>query len=88
MTIVLGHTASSTTGYDRNTLGNIALIFLVYTGEEAPLSDGCIEPSKPPSELRQEPYPLPKDFVWSTVDIKNDEEVGRISRVRRSWKTG
>ncbi|KIP09479.1 hypothetical protein PHLGIDRAFT_67433 [Phlebiopsis gigantea 11061_1 CR5-6] len=47
-------------------------------GEEAPSSDGYIEPSRPSSELRQEPYPLPKDFVWSTVDVTNDEELREL----------
>ncbi|KAJ7050605.1 hypothetical protein C8F01DRAFT_1263870 [Mycena amicta] len=38
-------------------------------GEGPPLDDGYIEPPKPREELRQEPYPLPKDFEWTTVDI-------------------
>lgn len=82
MTTVLGDTASSSVRYDRNTSVNIALIYVVCPGEEAPSSDGYIEPSRPSSELRQEPYPLPKDFVWSTVDVTNDEEVSRIPHTR------
>lgn len=44
-------------------------------GEEPPLADGYIEPSKPAHEVRQEPYPLPKEFEWSTVDITDDVQV-------------
>ncbi|KAH9483926.1 Glycylpeptide N-tetradecanoyltransferase [Psilocybe cubensis] len=40
-------------------------------GEGPPTEDGFIEPSKPREEVRQEPYPLPKDFEWSTLDIKD-----------------
>ncbi|KAJ6507349.1 N-myristoyl transferase [Mycena vitilis] len=40
-------------------------------GEGPPLEDGYIEPWKPREEVRQEPYPLPKDFEWSTVDISD-----------------
>ncbi|KAJ7243575.1 Myristoyl-CoA:protein N-myristoyltransferase, N-terminal domain-containing protein [Mycena haematopus] len=38
-------------------------------GDEPPLEDGPIEPSKPREEVRQEAYPLPNDFEWTTVDI-------------------
>ncbi|KAF7366922.1 Glycylpeptide N-tetradecanoyltransferase [Mycena sanguinolenta] len=38
-------------------------------GDEPPLEDGWIEPSKPREEVRQEPYPLPNEFEWTTVDI-------------------
>ena len=44
-------------------------------GEGAPELDGYIEPSKPPEELRQDPYPLPKDFVWATLDLNDDAQV-------------
>lgn len=47
------------------------------------MSDGFIEASKPASELRQEPYPLPKDFVWSSVDIDDDAQVSRIRPAKR-----
>ncbi|KAJ7285742.1 N-myristoyl transferase [Mycena rebaudengoi] len=40
-------------------------------GEGPPLDDGYIEPSKPRDEVRQEPYPLPKDFEWATMDIND-----------------
>lgn len=44
-------------------------------GEEAPPEDGFIEPSKPREEVRQEPYPLPKDFEWSILDIDDPKQV-------------
>jgi hypothetical protein len=40
-------------------------------GEEQGEEDGYIEPSKPREEVRQEPYPLPKDFEWSTIDLND-----------------
>jgi len=43
-------------------------------GEGPPLDDGYIEPSKPREEVRQEPYPLPKDFEWSTLDINDPKQ--------------
>ncbi|KAF8188759.1 Myristoyl-CoA:protein N-myristoyltransferase, N-terminal domain-containing protein [Mycena galopus ATCC 62051] len=38
-------------------------------GDRPPLEDGCIEPSTPREDVRQDAYPLPKDFEWTTVDI-------------------
>ncbi|KAJ6623557.1 N-myristoyl transferase [Mycena sp. CBHHK59/15] len=43
-------------------------------GEGPPLDDGYIEPSKPREEVRQDPYPLPKDFEWSTLDINDPKQ--------------
>ncbi|KAF7363519.1 Glycylpeptide N-tetradecanoyltransferase [Mycena sanguinolenta] len=43
-------------------------------GEGPPVDDGYIEPSKPREEVRQEPYPLPKDFEWSTLDINDPKQ--------------
>ncbi|KAJ7774939.1 acyl-CoA N-acyltransferase [Mycena metata] len=45
--------------------------------EGPPLDDGYIEASKPREEVRQEPYPLPKDFEWSTLDIDDPEQASR-----------
>ncbi|OCH93383.1 N-myristoyl transferase [Obba rivulosa] len=47
-------------------------------GEGAPLGDGYIEPSKPPEEVRQDPYPLPKDFEWSTPDISDSAQLREV----------
>jgi len=40
-----------------------------------PEEDGYIEPSKPKEEVRQDPYPLPKDFEWSVLDITEFAQV-------------
>ncbi|KAL0581560.1 glycylpeptide N-tetradecanoyltransferase [Marasmius crinis-equi] len=40
-------------------------------GEGPPLEDGYIEPSKPREEVRQDAYPLPKDFEWTTIDVND-----------------
>jgi len=47
-------------------------------GEEPPIGDGYIEPSKPLEELRQDPYPLPKQFEWSTVDLSSETELKEL----------
>lgn len=44
-------------------------------GEGPPEADGYIEPSKPREEVRQEPYPLPDDFEWATLDINDPAQV-------------
>jgi glycylpeptide N-tetradecanoyltransferase len=46
-----------------------------WSGDSAPEEDGCIEASKPREEVRQEPYPLPKDFEWSILDINEPAQV-------------
>jgi glycylpeptide N-tetradecanoyltransferase len=40
-----------------------------------PEADGYIEPSKPREEVRQEPYPLPADFEWSTINVNDPSQV-------------
>ncbi|KAJ3766611.1 N-myristoyl transferase [Lentinula raphanica] len=47
-------------------------------GEGPPEEDGYIEPSKPPEEVRQEPYPLPKDFEWSIIDITDPNQATEV----------
>ncbi|EIN07254.1 N-myristoyl transferase [Punctularia strigosozonata HHB-11173 SS5] len=46
--------------------------------EEPPLADGYIEPPKPREEVRQEPYPLPKDFTWSLMDISDSVQLNEL----------
>jgi hypothetical protein len=48
---------------------------LSTSGEGAPEEDGPIEAAKPSNEVRQEPYPLPKDFEWSVLDINDEKQV-------------
>jgi len=50
-------------------------LFFFPTGEAKPQEDGPIEPSKSLSEVRQNAYPLPKDFEWATVDVTDATEV-------------
>jgi glycylpeptide N-tetradecanoyltransferase len=40
-------------------------------GEE----DGYIEAPKLGKELRQKPYPLPKEFEWTIVDVNDPIQV-------------
>ncbi|KAI0064592.1 N-myristoyl transferase [Artomyces pyxidatus] len=51
---------------------------VVHYGEQPKPQDGFIEPSKPREEVRQEPYPLPKDFEWSTMDIEEDSQIKEV----------
>jgi len=46
-------------------------------GEEAE-EDGPIEPSKPTEEVRQDPYPLPKDFEWSIIDLADEVQLKEV----------
>ncbi|KAG6837290.1 hypothetical protein H0H93_011892 [Arthromyces matolae] len=43
-------------------------------GEGPPIDDGYIEPSKPREDVRQEAYPLPKDFEWSILDLSDPKQ--------------
>ncbi|GJJ12605.1 hypothetical protein Clacol_006848 [Clathrus columnatus] len=47
-------------------------------GEAPPIDDGYIEPSKPRGEVRQEPYPLPKEFEWYTVNLDDPNELKEV----------
>ncbi|KZV85284.1 N-myristoyl transferase [Exidia glandulosa HHB12029] len=47
-------------------------------GEAPPQEDGYIEPSLPRSQVRQDPYPLPKDFEWCTVDVNDQKELTEL----------
>jgi glycylpeptide N-tetradecanoyltransferase len=49
---------------------------------DAPLrssaEEGPIEPNVPPHQVRKDPYPLPSDFEWATVDIDNEEQLKEV----------
>ncbi|KAG2078165.1 N-myristoyl transferase [Suillus decipiens] len=47
-------------------------------GDEASLDDGFIEPDKPREEVRQDAYPLPKDFEWSILDINDSKQIKEV----------
>jgi glycylpeptide N-tetradecanoyltransferase len=46
--------------------------------DQAPTTDGPIEPSVPRDQVRQEPYPLPKEFEWSVVDINDPNQLKEL----------
>lgn len=60
------------------------IMFTKHVGE-GPLTgeDGHIEPPKTHDEIRQEPYSLPKEFEWSTIDIDDPRQVRIVP-----WHTG
>lgn len=47
-------------------------------GDEASLDDGFIEPNKSREEVRQDAYPLPKDFEWSILDINDSKQIKEV----------
>lgn len=47
---------------------------VVKFGEQLSGDDGPIEPSVPPEQVRQEPYQLPTNFVWSQIDMEDSEQ--------------
>ncbi|KAG6331651.1 hypothetical protein ID866_7435 [Astraeus odoratus] len=47
-------------------------------GEEPPTEDGYIEPTKAIEDVRQEPYPLPKDFEWAILDINDSRQIKEV----------
>jgi glycylpeptide N-tetradecanoyltransferase len=62
-------------------------MFTILSGEGPPIDDGYIEPSKPRDQVRQEPYPLPKDFEWTTLDIEDPKQVSHIIILQRFHQT-
>ena len=40
--------------------------------------DGAIEPDVPLDQVRATPYPLPKEFEWSLIDIQDDKEIKEL----------
>ncbi|KAH8116866.1 N-myristoyl transferase [Phellopilus nigrolimitatus] len=47
-------------------------------GEGPPAEDGYIEPSLPREQVRQDPYPLPKDFEWSSIDLDDPNQTKEV----------
>ncbi|KAG8217840.1 N-myristoyl transferase [Butyriboletus roseoflavus] len=69
------------TGRGKNTLGEHkfwATQPVPQLGDEPPAEDGYIEPTKAVEEVRQEPYPLPKDFEWSTLDLNDPKQIKEV----------
>ncbi|RSH90742.1 glycylpeptide N-tetradecanoyltransferase [Saitozyma podzolica] len=50
------------------------------TPDSAPnaVEEGPIDPVKTPSEVKQDPGALPSGFVWSQIDIMNDEQCDEV----------
>ncbi|KZV72932.1 N-myristoyl transferase [Peniophora sp. CONT] len=46
-------------------------------GEEVD-EEGPLEPSQPHEKVKQDAYPLPKDFEWSTVDLTDAAELKEV----------
>lgn len=44
------------------------------------IEEGPIDGLKRPSEVKQEPGSLPSGFQWSSIDIKNEEQVSNLSQ--------
>ncbi|WVF69076.1 glycylpeptide N-tetradecanoyltransferase [Kwoniella sp. CBS 6097] len=42
------------------------------------IEEGPIDPHKTPAEVKQEPGSLPSGFVWSLIDIKNEEQCREV----------
>ncbi|WOO78026.1 Glycylpeptide N-tetradecanoyltransferase [Vanrija pseudolonga] len=47
----------------------------VIQNGETMVKEGPIDAPKTPADVRQEPYALPAGFEWSTVDVKNEEQM-------------
>ncbi|KAG9318813.1 acyl-CoA N-acyltransferase [Chiua virens] len=47
-------------------------------GDQPPAEDGYIEPTKVINEVRQEPYPLPKDFEWSILELNDPKQIKEV----------
>ena len=56
------------------------ILFQTYIADEEVTTNESIEADRPVSEIRQEPYSLPKGFHWDTLDIKEPLVVGEQSR--------
>lgn len=46
--------------------------------DETVETEGPIEPNRPRDEIRQEPYPLPKDFEWAIVDVQDPAQLKEL----------
>ncbi|EJD54664.1 N-myristoyl transferase [Auricularia subglabra TFB-10046 SS5] len=72
---------SDITGKNRKDMGDYKFWStqpVTKIGEAPPQQDGYIEPSVPREQVRQEPYPLPKGFEWSFVDINDAPQLKEL----------
>ncbi|KZP12580.1 N-myristoyl transferase [Athelia psychrophila] len=47
-------------------------------GEKPSTSDGCIEPSVSREQVRQDAYPLPKEFEWCVMDLDESKQIKEV----------
>ncbi|KAG6376461.1 N-myristoyl transferase [Boletus reticuloceps] len=72
---------SSETGRAKHALGEHkfwATQPVPQLGDQPPIEDGYIEPTKAIKDVRQEPYPLPKDFEWSILDLNDPKQIKEV----------
>jgi glycylpeptide N-tetradecanoyltransferase len=47
-------------------------------GTRENLPEGPIVPDKPIQDIRKEPYTMPSGFIWSNVNVHNDQEIQEL----------
>ena len=62
-----------------NSLLSLARLMILI--DEEIDEDGPIEENTPHDQIRKEPYPLPKEFEWCTIDLNNESEVYTLLRM-------
>ncbi|KAG0233115.1 glycylpeptide N-tetradecanoyltransferase [Actinomortierella wolfii] len=50
----------------------------VVRHDEVVEEEGAIEPDVPHDQIRKTPYPLPKEFEWSLIDVQDDKELKEL----------
>lgn len=51
---------------------------MIFCLDEVVEEDGPIEADVPLDQIRATPYPLPKEFEWSLVDVEDDKEIKEL----------
>ena len=59
----------------------LSLARLTILIDEEVDEDGPIEENTPHDQIRKEPYPLPKEFEWCTIDLNGESEVCTLLRI-------
>ena len=62
-----------------NSLLSLARLMILI--DEEVDEDGPIEENTPHDQIRKDPYPLPKEFEWCTIDLNNESEVYTLLRM-------
>ncbi|KAN0076956.1 Acyl-CoA N-acyltransferase [Tylopilus felleus] len=72
---------SSVAGRGKNAVGEHkfwATQPVPQSGDQPAAEDGYIEPTKAIQDVRQEPYPLPKDFEWAILDLNDPKQIKEV----------